>query len=205
MNKFILQDDFIESIRKNINKLKDFYNKNIDSLYFTKLPYNDRDHHLSILLQPKKNEDWESLKKRNLLFQEIFEIKNVIIPTVSIARMLPYPNRESFIAHKHIYDIDDKIYHVIMKTNSKSGIIIENEYLPYTEDLVFGFKANKKHIVFNFGETIKDSYVFVMLSPNYTLEQWFEQKMKYAMINKYEVEIMNQRYALKQIKKLTFF
>lgn len=205
MKKFILEDDFINNIKKNINKLRDYYDKNINNLYFTKLPYNDRDHHLSILLQPKNNESWESLKKRNLLFQEIFETKNVIIPTASIARMLPYPNKESFIAHKHIYDIDDKIYHLVMRTNEKCGIIIENEYLPYKENSVFGFKADKKHIVFNFGETAKDSYVFVVLNSKYTLEQWFEQKMNNANDNLYKVEIMNNKYALKQIKKLTGF
>ena len=205
MHKFILDDEFIKNIKKNFNKLKDFYDKNINNLYFMKLPYNDIDHHLSVLLQPKKNDNWEKLKKQNNLFQEIFETDNFIIPTVSIVRMLPFPKKEFFIAHRHINNVDDKIYHVVMKCNNKCGMIIENEYLPYTQDLVFAFNAKKKHIAFNFGDDVKESFVFVSLNKKYSLDQWFDEKMTDIVNNHYKVYLMNKKYANMQIKKLANF
>ena len=204
MKNFILKDNFIEAIKKNKEKLKAYYNDNVDNLFFNKFPYDRSFYYLNIQHPKKVMYDWEELKKQNDLFSDIFNNKEIIIPSAGISRIMP-SLRNNFVAHKHVYDVDLYIYHYIVKHNDKSGIIIENEYLPYTEDLIFGFKANKKHIVFNFGETIKDSYVFVMLNSKYTLEQWFEQKMKYAVINKYEVKTMNQKYALKQIKKLAYF
>lgn len=204
MNSFILKDNFIEAIKKNKEKLKDFYNKNIDNVFFNKFPYDNSFYYLNIQHPKKVVYDWQELKKQNELFSEIFEDNNIIVPSAGISRIMPSP-RNRFVAHKHIYDVDLYIYHYILTYNSECGIIINNEYLPYHDDLVFGFKADKKHIVFNFGDTVKDSYVFYILNPKYTLKDWYDVKINNIVKHDYGVVEMNKKYASRQIKKFTGF
>lgn len=191
MKHFILENNLIDSIKKNINMLKNFYNENIDNLFFNKFEYDT--YRLSFLYSKK------DIGKNNIFNDIISENKNLIIPSINISRMLPQPKQDEFIAHQHTFDLDSYIYHYVIKHNDKCGMIIEDEYLPYHDDLVFGFEASKAHIAFNFGETVKDSYEFIVSNPKYTLDEWYNIKIKAAISNNYSFIEMNKEEALKKI------
>ena len=131
MKHFILEDQLIENIKKNISLFNDYYKHNVESIYFNNLKYND--YFLSILYP--KNHIFNDFVNSN---------KNLIIPTIGISRILPSSNMSSFIAHKHLYDVDDVIYHYIVKCNSRCGMIIGDEYLPYKDELIFGTHPTQK-------------------------------------------------------------
>jgi len=202
MNNFILEDNFIKAIRENKKQLKDFYHKEIDNLFFNKLPYDGTNYYLSVQHPKKVCYDWNELKEQNILFKDIFnQNDDIIIPSIGVSRINGDISGKFFVSHKHLYDIDLNIYHYIVKHNDKCGMIIRNEYLKYEEDLIFGFKAKDKHIAFNFGDSVKDSFVFYSLNPKYTLKEWYDIKTKNIINNNYNVLDMNKQYALKQINK----
>lgn len=203
MKKFITNDKLIKSIHKHKNILKNYYEVNFNQLFFNDMHYKNN-YFVSLIHGKNREYDWNVLKKATPLFENIFnENDNIIIPSISIGRM--EPNKDWFISHKHTMKTDYRVYHYILKCNDNCGMIIENEYLKYEEGMIFGFNANKRHIAFNFGDSIKDSFIFIILNKKYTLKDWFDEKIEYAIANQYGVYEMNKERARKKIKQLTGF
>lgn len=111
----------------------------------------------------------------------------------------------SYIAHEHLTDMDEEYYHYILKCNDNCGIIVENEYLPYRENLLFGFNPMLKHIVWNYGNEARESLVFIFKNKNLTLEEWRDKKNKIARkeirdtrnLNSDEIKKMTEHHSVK--------
>ena len=96
-------------------------------------------------------------------------------------------NPNSYIAHRHISEIDYEYCHYILNTNEHCGIIIGDEYLPYKNDLLFSFNyGTMPHIAWNNGETVRDTLVVVYKTPNISMQDWLAVKMSYANSNDYD-------------------
>jgi hypothetical protein len=190
MKEFILEDNFIKSITKHKNILNDFYEKEINNLFFNNLGYEN--YRISFINKDKHIQTFSSI---------IDENKELIISDINIGRINNFKDRSWFIAHQHLSDMDSIIYHYVVKCDNNCGMIIKNEYLKYHQGLIFGFKANKKHIAFNFGDSFKDSFIFIIQNNKYSIEDCKKQKIYSALNNDYMLKDMNKRYALKKIKK----
>lgn len=200
MSEFIFEDSFISSIKKHKDKLDSFYKDNADKIFFNELKY--KKYYMSIFFPKKKILDLKEFREHVPLLKDIFlENEDIIVSSVHVGRMPGFPNKDVFLAHRHLVDIDLRIYHYVFNCNDKSGIIIGNQYLPYHNGLTFGFDANKSHIAFNFGETVKDSLIFLVLNPKYTLEEAYQEKINSAMNKNYPMKEMNKKYALRKINK----
>jgi hypothetical protein len=202
MKHFILKDKTIDILSKHKDKLRKYYEQNKNNLYFNNLEYKDK-YYLSLIHSKERKDNWEELKKLTPEFIDIFEESMVIIPAINIGRIPSYPNGDWFLSHSHLFKTDGTVYNYILKCNDRSGMIIGEEYLPYREDLIFGFNSRKNHISFNFGDTIKDSYIIITLNKKYTLKDWFDEKISFIINNKYNVYEMNKKTARKKIKRIT--
>ena len=206
MKNFILKDEFTDIIDKNKNKLRDFYEKEKDKLFFHNDVTYGKDYNLCLIDAKQKKENLEELKKTNEFFIDIFKQNNdLIIPFFVIGKICGYPNKDWFISHRHNFITDGNIYHYILNCNDSSGMIMGNEYLHFKKDMIFGFNGNKNHIVFNFGETVKESYIFFTLNKKSTLEDWTNEFKDYFIDNKKYMIEMNKKYARSKIKKITGF
>lgn len=113
---------------------------------------------------------------------------------------------KTYIAHRHTSDIDYEYCHYILDTNEDCGIIIEDEYLPYYNGLLFSFHyGTMPHIAWNNGSTKRDSLVFIYKKSNVTFEQWLSEKVKVvkgeyvdsALLEKDEIIKMINRFNIK--------
>lgn len=204
MKHFILKDKLIDVLYKYSDNLKNFYEKNANILYFNNLEYKDN-YYLSLVHPKERKNSWEELKKLTFEFKEIFDESPVKIMAINVGRIYGHPNGDWFLSHSHLFDTDGTVYNYIIKCNDKSGMIIGNEYLPYHEGLIFGFNPRKKHISFNFGDSIKDSYIIITLNKKYSIKDWFDEKISFIINNKYNVYEMNKERARKKIKIITGF
>ena len=202
MKEFILEDNFLKSIKKHANELDNYYLNHVDDLFFYKLKYDA--YYLSIIHPKKRTSDLNDFRTHVPLFKEMFEEnKDIIISSANIGRMPGFSDKSVFLAHRHLVDVDAKIYHYILKCNDKSGMIIGNDCMRYEKGMAFGFNSDKSHIAFNFGETIKDSFIFIVLNEKYSLDEYFDKKFESAINNDYPMKEINKKYALRKIKKLT--
>jgi hypothetical protein len=108
---------------------------------------------------------------------------------------------KTYIAHKHLTDLDEFYYHLIINTNNDCGIIVENECLFYSNNLIFGFDPRKKHIVWNNGDTIRDSLVFIYKNKNISYEYWIKEKMRIANKEYEDCENISMEEIKETIKK----
>jgi hypothetical protein len=109
-----------------------------------------------------------SIKKGHRYFEDLADIIVFSLPSMS------------YIAHEHLTDMDEEYYHYVIKTNDKCGIIVEDEYLQYYEGLLFGFNPMTKHIVWNNGNDIRETLVFIFKNKNLTIKEWQNKKIQIA-------------------------
>lgn len=167
-----------------------FETKNIDKIKKLLKSYNLNDIKKESFI--KRNENgWGIYLLKDRV--EKFEIENLM--AMVIFSLPP----KTYIAHKHLSDIDEEYCHYVLRTNENCGIIVKDHYLNYTDNLLFSFDGLLPHIVWNNGNETRDSLVFAFKKPNLTKEEWVKEKLSVA--NGDYVDNIN--LTTEEIKKMT--
>ena len=150
-----------------------------------------------------KNIKKDYLIKDNLLGWQIHSTDQKKIHEKDLAFIGIYslqPN--SYIAHRHTSDIDYEYCHYILNTNKDAGIIIEDEYLSYENNLLFSFNyGTMPHIAWNNSSKIRDSLVFIYKRSNITMEDWLIEKNKVSKNQYVDSSDLKEDEILKMTKK----
>ena len=158
-----------------------------------------------------KTNDIKNIKKENFfkrhkngwglfLLEKEIETKN--LAAITIFSLPP----KTHIAHRHTSDIDYEYCHYVLNTNDECGIIIDNEFIKYYNGLLFSFNYGlMPHIVWNNGNTFRDSLVFVFKKDELDIQDWYTEKNK-VVNNEYidseeltrdQIETMTKRFNVK--------